>query len=81
MEPPAGRLLTAADIGRGLVCAALGWKELRHIEQTPDPRVGRVQSAAARAPLDGSWCSMLPMYRTARAIPCDPVWRCALLLP
>ena len=36
MEPPTGRLLTAADIGRGLVCAG-GWagRRLRHIEQTP----------------------------------------------
>ena len=35
----------------------LGWKEAAaHRADTLVPGVGRIQSAAARAPLDGSWC-------------------------
>src|SRR6267143_5222701 len=72
MEPPAGRLLTAPDIGRGLdpLVRAGGWggRRLRHIEQTPwSPGSGVYKAPQLVHPSTEFGVSMLPIYRTARA--------------
>jgi hypothetical protein len=71
IEPPAARLLTGSDIGRGLVppIRAGGWagRRLRHIEQTPSsPGSGVYKAPQLVHPSTEVGVSMLPMYRTAR---------------
>jgi len=66
-----GPLLTAPDIGRGLVplVRAAGWagRRLRHIEQTPwSPGSGVYKAPQLVHPSTEVDGSMLPMYRTAR---------------
>ena len=84
-EPPAGRLLTP-DIGRGLVppvfAGGLGGRRLRHIEQTPwSPGSGVYKAPQLVHPSTEFGVSMLPMYRTARAVSLRPGVPLALSCP
>jgi hypothetical protein len=85
IEPPADRLLTASDIGRGLVPpvrAAGAGRRLRHIEQTPwSPGSGVYKAPQLVHPSTEVGVSMLPMYRTARPDSLRPGAALALSCP